>query len=372
MPHRTAGQLSMNKNRTQVSTAQLPGAKSVLRRLALLTLATLSMLYVGKARAETITLQAITDFSVIDAGDVPFYRDTADQRNVLAINAGNENYRSRFAMATTEFDGSAGFYDLELTTLGELDGDCIYQIVINDQVMGTAVNTIAITDYEVQTHQFNDIYIPAGATVGVTAVAVSNGLIPENDAFAFARGRWRTLELTSDDGGDDFTPVVDLSLDARYLMADSAAGSNTITVELDVSSGGSTPTPFTATAPLVSVVLPDGLVLGSSDDCSAFGYRVYCDLPDMPNDSTETISFSLEPSEAGDFTLAASVIADQRELNIENNLRSLAVSATYDESFDPNLGAALGENLNANSGGGSASWYLLLLMSLTSVLRRRR
>lgn len=358
----------MNQSNTQVSSFRPSERRVVLQRLALLLLMTLSILVVGKANADTITLQAITDFEVLDAGDVPFYRDGGGQRNVLAINAAVDDYRSRFAMATTEFDGSAGFYDLELTTLGELDGDCVYQIVINGEVMGTAVNSVASVDYEVQKHTFEDIYIPAGATLGVSAVAVSNGLIPENDAFAFARGRWRTLTLTSDAGGIDFTPVVDLSLDTHYAFHDSAEGSNGLLVQLVVSNSGSAPADFNATAPLASVVLPEGLVFGGSDDCSAIGYRVYCDLPDLVNGSSASAYFDVEPTQEGEFTVAASVIANEREWLADDNLASIEFTATYDPTFDPNLGAAIA----GNSGGGTSSLHLLLLIALTSVLRRRQ
>ncbi|MBX2881968.1 MAG: hypothetical protein KTR32_18615 [Granulosicoccus sp.] len=358
----------MNQHNPKVSIYRISNNRIPLRGLLLLTILTLSILFQGKVKAETITLQAITDFTAIDAGDVPFYRDTKNQRNVLAINAAVEEYRSRFATATTEFDGSAGFYDLELTTLGELDGDCVYQIIVNDEVMGTAVNTIASVDYEVQKHQFDDIYIPAGATLGVSAVAVSNGLIPENDAFAFARGRWRTLTLTSDNGGTGFTPVVDLSLEAAYAFEDSVEGSNAFSVSLTVSNTGSTPADYSATSPLASVVLPEGLVFRDSDDCSAFGYRVYCDYSTLAHNTSASVQFTVEPGRSGEFSLAASVIADERELNTDNNLRSLSVTASYDATLDPNLGAALA----ANTGGGSTSPWFVLFVCLSALFRRRR
>ncbi|MBX2824590.1 MAG: DUF11 domain-containing protein [Gammaproteobacteria bacterium] len=314
-------------------------------------------------QAATHTLQAITDFDVIDAGEVPFYRDTNGGRNVLAINAANEDYRSRYALATTEFSGDGDFYDITLTTFGELDGDCVYQVLVNGVVVGAVVNTPAAVDYEIQEHVLEDIYVPVNATIGVTAVAVSNGLIPENDAFAFARGRWQTLTLTTDNRGADFTPVVDLDLSVDTVPA--AATGQSFDIDLTVSNLATNALDFSATAPLISVVLPDALSFAASSDCSAFGYRVYCDLPEIAAGGNAVASFSVTSTRDGQHSLAASVIADQRELEPANNLASTSVVT----AINPDSGLELGAALGASAGG---AWSPLLPLVLLLLRRSRK
>ena len=312
-----------------------------------------------QADAATYTYQALTDFDDLNAGDIPFYRDTNEPRNALAINAGNEDYRNRYAMATTDFDGIADYYDITLSTLGELDGDCVYQVVVDGVVVGTVVNDPVTVDYTVQQHQFNDIYVPAGAVLGVRAVAVSNDQIPEGDGFAFARGRWRTLTLTTDDATDTAVAHVDLVLSAETNV--SIAGINqpvevTLTVDNPAISGFD----FAATDGLVSAVLPDEVSYGNSNDCFAVGFRVFCALEDIAQDDSVTARFSVLPQQAGDHAIAVSVIADEREVDAIDNL----VTATVTASDDPALGAAL-----AKTGGGSTGFFALFGLLLVCLRR---
>ncbi|MGB6221679.1 PKD domain-containing protein [Haloferula sp.] len=106
------------------------------------------------------------------------------------------SYRDKFARATTTFTGAAGNYDVIITALGETDGECSFRLLVNGVVIGTKQNARVTSDYGPQLHTFNNVAIPAGATLGVESNDVSNGLIPEGTGFAYARGRWTTLTLT--------------------------------------------------------------------------------------------------------------------------------------------------------------------------------
>ena len=147
-----------------------------------------------------LVLDATSDFPTIDAGQAPYYVDSA--RDALAINAGNLNNRDKFARATTGFNGTTGTYDITITSLGETDGECSFRLLVNGSVIGTRQNTRVTTDYGPQYHTFTNVSVPTGATLAVESNAVSNGLIPEGDGFAYARGRWTTLTLSpSGEGG---------------------------------------------------------------------------------------------------------------------------------------------------------------------------
>jgi len=137
---------------------------------------------------------ATSDFPNITAGEVPYYKHTAE--NALAIDASTVSYRDKFARAQLTFSGTAGNYDVTITSLRELDGECTYRFLVNGSVVGTAQNSTTTTDYNPENHIFRNITIPAGATLAVESNTDSNGLVPEGDGFAWARGRWTTLTLS--------------------------------------------------------------------------------------------------------------------------------------------------------------------------------
>jgi hypothetical protein len=145
-----------------------------------------------------LVYEATTDFPNIDAGEVPYYKET---RPALAIDAANVAYRDKFARAQRTFDGAAGNYDVTITALRELDGECTYQFLVNGSVVGTAQNSTTDTDYAPEDHVFRNITIPAGATIAVESKTDSNGAVLENPAepgvYAWARGRWTQVEFST-------------------------------------------------------------------------------------------------------------------------------------------------------------------------------
>ena len=83
-----------------------------------LLLAALGTAWALPLAAETYEFGAASDFPVIDAGEVPYYPDTANgKRDWLAINAAKESYRDLFARAETPFNGVAGSYNVTITAI---------------------------------------------------------------------------------------------------------------------------------------------------------------------------------------------------------------------------------------------------------------
>ncbi|QBG46738.1 hypothetical protein EGM51_04750 [Verrucomicrobia bacterium S94] len=148
---------------------------------------------------ESYVYEAVNDFPEINAGEVNYYKDNGN--NALAINAATVSNRGKFARAETVFSGSTGVYDVTITALRELDGECVYQFLVNGVVRGSATNSPATVDYEEQDHTFRNITIPEGATIAVQSKTDSNGLVAEDDGFAWARGRWRTLSVVENSSG---------------------------------------------------------------------------------------------------------------------------------------------------------------------------
>jgi len=165
-----------------------------------------------------LVFDATTDFPTINAGAAPFYVDNT--RNALAINAANTSFRDVFARAEMTFPGAAGNYDVTIITIGEEDGESTYRFLVNGAVVGTVTNTPTSAAFEDQTHVFANVNIPAGATIGVEANAVTNGLIPEGDGTAYSRGRWKQLSFAISQG--DPAPIAAAGADQIVELPNSA------------------------------------------------------------------------------------------------------------------------------------------------------
>jgi len=230
------------------------------------------------AWAQTHTYDAITDFTDTTAGEVPYYTHTAV--NALAINAAIEDYRDKFARATVTFEHATGVYDVTIAALGETDGDGTFRFLVNGELQGSAVNAPATMDYGTQLHRFENISISEGDLIGVESVAVSNGLIPEGDGYAFARGRWTTLTIeASDDNTPDPVMTADVAID---LTADSdeVESGETVVYTLTVENLSDT---VIATGPVATIALPAHFNVEPHPDCepTTIDSNLTCNLPEL-------------------------------------------------------------------------------------------
>lgn len=267
----------------------------------------------GLLYAETITLQALEDFPSIDGGEVPYYRE--DVRGTLAINAANEEYRDKFARATASYSGNGGTYDLILNTVGEEDGDCEYRVLVNGVVVGTVVNDSTTDDFAAQQHTIFDVDVPAGASLAVESNALSNGLIPENGGFAFARGRWSSLTLQNDEPADPAATVLDLQVNAAASESSLTVGDN-VSLQIDISNNSTTDT---ATQPVVTAEIPALLNITPPAECAVNGNDMTCTLPELGPQQSQSINFAGIATTAGQATLQAFASADQTDSNVGNN-----------------------------------------------------
>lgn len=141
------------------------------------------------------TFDADTDFPNINAGEVPYYIDGG--RDVLAIDAANSSYRGKFARAEMTFTNTSAIYDVTISTMTEIDGESTYRLLINGEEKASFTNPRVddAGDLQLHTHKWYGITVVHGDTVAVESNTDSNGLIPENGGFAWARGRWSKIEL---------------------------------------------------------------------------------------------------------------------------------------------------------------------------------
>lgn len=356
-----------------------------MRFVTIALLALIAAFCSGMATADSYTLQAVSDFDDIDAGEVPYYLD--DARGVLAIDAAIAAYREKFARATSVFSGPSGVYDVTIIAIGEIDGEGEYRFLVDGVVAGTAVNQLVQTDWGEQRHVFADISLEAGAEIGVESNARSNGLIPENGEFAFARGRWKSLQLDLDTLATGVGSSVDLAV-AVSVSPQPAITGDDVVASVTVSNQH---TQTVATNILLSASLTDELRFLSGSGCTVTAAVVNCQLADIAPGGSLEIDVMFETLDSGSAVAIFNVLSPQIDTNTDNNSATAPVvilpttlpagSGISDSQItDATTGTSQNENDSqttmqtvATSGGssGGGSLGILLLVVLSSGLRMK-
>ena len=134
------------------------------------------------------------------AGDVPFYHDR--RNSALGIDAREIQYRNVWATSELKVPEKVWgkkaspqktFKNVILVTLGEIDGESPYKVLLNNKEIGSYTNSETETDYQENYFDLGSLTLKPGDIITVKSKAVTNGKIPENGGTAYARGRWRGL-----------------------------------------------------------------------------------------------------------------------------------------------------------------------------------
>ncbi|OED34393.1 hypothetical protein AB833_32145 [Chromatiales bacterium (ex Bugula neritina AB1)] len=281
-------------------------------------------------QAETLVYQAISDFPSIEDGVVPYYKDQANDRDALAINAGRPENRDLFARATAPFTGTGGNYDVTLDTLGEIDGECDFRLLVNGVIVGTATNARVNEDWGIQSHIFEDVAIPANAEISVESNAVTNGLIPEGAITAYARGRWRTLTMVSDDStGAASDLAIRVSVDTG---TPGQSGSAAYSIDIE-----NTHETTIATSPVLSMELPAGLTLEPTSRCSTADNAVRCTLSEIAPGNLAQITLITSGNVTEASEIRFSVSADQSDITPADNTQTIQVSPQTHVTVTPTV-----------------------------------
>jgi len=289
-----------------------------MKRLLYTIFATLSLSLT--AQAETLLFEATDDFANISDGEVPYY--VHKSRSALAVNASVKAFRDKFARATTSYTGTGGVYDVTISALGELDGECEYRFLVNGVVVATATNDRVTEDYGVQDHVFEDIAIPASAQISVESNAVTNGLVPEGDITAYARGRWTALKLELDEAA--VADTIDLAVSSDVDDYDPEAGQS-LTLSFDVFNESPS---LTATSPNLLITLPAQMSLAPQSLCDVSGAEVNCPLAEIAAKEGLTVTLPAIATGSGAGQLTAAISADQQDNNTANNTSTTQIEVT--------------------------------------------
>lgn len=140
--------------------------------------------------------QASKDFTPTGEPFATYYAETkvADASlHGLAVNP--KQIRDRFAAAEITFDGPPGRYAIRLLAVAEEDGESVYELHVGNELHGRKTNPVVKEKRVPVTHVWEPVTLAPGTRVRVLFAGRSNGRYPEGDAFAWSRGRWRTLEI---------------------------------------------------------------------------------------------------------------------------------------------------------------------------------
>ncbi|KAA5826432.1 DUF5060 domain-containing protein [Algibacter amylolyticus] len=146
-------------------------------------------------KKEVVTLNALTDFEIeTNQNKAVYYKDKSN--GVFAINAADKAQRSKYAYATTRFNGVSGLYDLAFISMAENDGESEYLILKNGSVISEVTNPETDKTFAEARYNLGRFFIAEHDIIQIASKAVTNKKIPENDETAWSRGRWSRLVLT--------------------------------------------------------------------------------------------------------------------------------------------------------------------------------
>ena len=133
--------------------------------------------------------------------------DNKDGKDILQI-----ANRDAIAAAQYTYTGSNADVFFKINAMQEIDGEPTYILKVNNIEIGRGTNDriygTNTPDYTIQTHNINTsaYALKNGDLIQIEFNNHTNGLVPEGELTATARGRWYSLEICTT-GGNSNTPV---------------------------------------------------------------------------------------------------------------------------------------------------------------------
>jgi hypothetical protein len=149
-------------------------------------------------QTEIITMKAVSDFSLtLREGKAPNrlpYNPFHIEKEWNALAGDDLNFAFHMASAEGTFSGKPGTYTVTLNTLTERDGECAYNVYVNDKAVGFCQKNPPTNEFCAPAMlQWTSVEIPANARIRVESNSYSNLRRPEMNFFEYARGRWTAV-----------------------------------------------------------------------------------------------------------------------------------------------------------------------------------
>lgn len=163
----------------------------------------LSAVSFSQKEGETIIMNATSDFSLaLREGKAPNrlpYNLYHIEKEWDALAGDDLDHAFHMASAEGSFKGKQGVYTVTLKTLTERDGECAYNVYVNDKPVGQCQKNPPTNEFcSPAMLQWTGVEIPSGAKIRVESNSYSNLRRPEGGFFEYARGRWTGIEFKSE------------------------------------------------------------------------------------------------------------------------------------------------------------------------------
>lgn len=157
----------------------------------------------SQKEGELITMSAITDFSLtLRNGKAPNrlpYNPYHIEKEWNALAGDDLNFAFHMASAEGNFPAKTGTYTVILNTLTERDGECAYNVYVNDKPVGLSQKNPPTNEFCAPAMlQWTGVEIPSGAKIRVESNSYSNLRRPEGGFFEYARGRWTGIDFKAE------------------------------------------------------------------------------------------------------------------------------------------------------------------------------
>lgn len=157
-------------------------------------------------KTDIFTMDAVTDFSLtLREGKAPNrlpYNPFHIEKEWKALAGDDLNFAFHMASAEGLFKGKPGIYTITLNTLTERDGECAYNVYVNDKAVGFCQKNPPTNEFCAPAMlQWTGVEIPANARIRVESNSYSNLRRPEMNFFEYARGRWTGVVFKAENPG---------------------------------------------------------------------------------------------------------------------------------------------------------------------------
>ncbi len=174
-------------------------------------LAILPVALLSQKSDETITMRAVNDFSLaLRQGKAPNrlpYTPFHIEKEWDALAGDDLNFPFHMASSEGVFPGKSGIYTVTLNTLTERDGECAYNVFVNDKPVGLCQKNPPTNEFCAPAMlQWSDVEIPANARIRIESNSYSNLRRPEGSFFEYARGRWTGIIFKAGKTRDNISP----------------------------------------------------------------------------------------------------------------------------------------------------------------------
>jgi hypothetical protein len=155
-----------------------------------------------------IRMKAIQDFHVLTregmASNRRSYAPFHIEEDLNALAGDDLNFTFHMAAAEGAFPGKSGKYAVSLNTLTERDGECVYNVYVNDERVGLFQQNPPTNEFVAPASlQWTGIEIPSNARIRVESNNWSNLNRHEDNFYEYARGRWTGVDFIPEEKVDN-------------------------------------------------------------------------------------------------------------------------------------------------------------------------